>query len=1224
MRHAGIALLAVWCLVWASSAWASTHTTVTASVPQPRQIGVLDGLPSHRVNALAEDQQGYLWVATRDGLARYDGVGFRVWRVEDGLHDNEVWTVHVDARDRVWVGTRRGGLSMLDADRARFTHYTRQTHPAIGIDAVWVVTSTRDGAVWFGMAESGLYRLAPDGGLQRFEADPSAPDSLPSNAVAYLVPRSDGGLWVGTKDGLSFWNGQGFTRVAMPPDVAPLVEGLEADEQGNLWIGMHGGGVVHRPDGRVEHIPWRDPVLDRPVLHMLVEDQQGGRWYDTSSGLAREIDGRIQDVPLFSVTSRGAVRPSWSSAIQDREGGLWFASSDSGLWYLPASWRNFTVLQRRMGDPASLSNALVYGVAPTADGRLWMVGSGGGLDIVEPRTGVVEHRMSRVCGSRISRSVHESASGVVWVACVFQLLRLDPATGDARVWTHDQAQDPFIGSLPNSIAERPDGTLWFASHEGVQGRDADGRVIGTILPGDGRGLPAAVRPVRIVRTPQGAIWLSTTGGVFQLDAARNTFAPVAGSPGSHVSAMTYQGDDSVWLAGMGRLDEYRWDGARLTYRRGFDTSDGLPQVIPGDVAIDARGVLWITTVRGLLRLDPSTSRIRTYGVRDGLLSQEFSEHAIGISRDGYFAVGTAEGLLLFHPEQVKRRGTTPPLVLETLELRRGDEVVEGPPQGPLALRHGDTDLRVVARLLSFTDAHAHHYRFRLAGHETEWVYAGISAERVFPRLSPGDYSLFVEARTEDGDWIALAPISIRQTPPWWKTITALLTAALAVAVVLWGAAHVYRVRLKRRHAWHLAVEKRELAERASLAKTRFLATLGHEVRTPMTGVLGMSELLLDTPLDPRQRGYAESIRRAGNHLMGLVNDALDLARIEAGRLELDPQPFELARVVQDVAALCEPMARRKALAFETGIDEDVPAWVRGDPGRVRQILLNLVGNAVKFTERGRVGLQVRLEADGAICFVVSDTGPGLSEEQRDRLFRRFEQAESVRTASRYGGSGLGLAISQELSTAMDGRIDVESTLGVGTRFQVCLPLPLVSDPPRQQAGTGHDRLIAAVGLEILLVEDDQTVAEVIGGLLQSQGHQVVHVMHGLTALSEIAARSFDLALLDLDLPGIDGLTLAGMMRAHGFVQPMIAVTARADAGAEAAARASGFTGFLRKPLTGEMLSDALAWNWRPVRGEAPSDAELRRRRRDRPVAHPETAPRQAWHLLHKAVPRLRP
>ncbi len=247
--------------------------------------------------------------------------------------------------------------------------------------------------------------------------------------------------------------------------------------------------------------------------------------------------------------------------------------------------------------------------------------------------------------------------------------------------------------------------------------------------------------------------------------------------------------------------------------------------------------------------------------------------------------------------------------------------------------------------------------------------------------------------------------------------------------------------------WALAAwrerRRRRQVEQASLARNQFLANLGHEVRTPMTGVMGMSELLLDSPLDPRQRCQAEAIRQAGDHLLHLLDDALDFARLEAGRLPLDPRPFEIRALVAQVCALQAPLARQRDLRFVEAVAASVPARVHGDALRIRQVLFNLLGNAIKFTERGEVGLCVYIRADAPdlVCMAIHDTGPGLRRSHRARLFRRYEQGEGARTAARYGGSGLGLAISQELASAMGGRIIVESTPGRGTRFTVELPLP---------------------------------------------------------------------------------------------------------------------------------------------------------------------------------------
>jgi CheY-like chemotaxis protein len=242
--------------------------------------------------------------------------------------------------------------------------------------------------------------------------------------------------------------------------------------------------------------------------------------------------------------------------------------------------------------------------------------------------------------------------------------------------------------------------------------------------------------------------------------------------------------------------------------------------------------------------------------------------------------------------------------------------------------------------------------------------------------------------------------------------------------------------------------------------------------------------------------------------------------------------------------------------------------------RIKQVLLNLLGNAIKFTEHGSVGLHIAALGAQDVRFEVSDTGPGLNAEQASRLFRRFEQADA-RTSARYGGSGLGLAISQELAAAMEGHIEVESTPGRGTRFIVTLPLPRADPLPGTAGSAVTPTPGASRGLEVLLVEDDPTVAEVMVGLLGAQGHHVVHVAHGLAALARVAGGRFDLALLDLDLPGLDGLALARQLRAQGFSAPLLAVTARADADAEPLARAAGFDGFLRKPLTGGLLLAAI-------------------------------------------------
>ncbi|WP_159015488.1 hybrid sensor histidine kinase/response regulator [Cognatiluteimonas profundi] len=1142
--------------------------------PQPQQLTVVDGLPSNRINDIAEDAYGYLWIATSDGLARYDGIGFRTWRVGQGLRDNTVWAVHVDARNRVWVGTGKAGLAMLDVRRETFRYYDHASNPTIGSNDVWSIESTADGMLWFGTADGGLHRLAPDGSIVRYMPRPGDPRSLPDAAVGQLAVAPDGTLWIGTKNGVARWTGRDFDRLPGSALHAPAVNGLTIDADGALWIGTPRGVSVRYPDGSVSLSPW--PEYDKTLFHMLLRDREGIDWLDTFDGLGRDSEGTVRNVPLYSNSAHGAVKPSWSRAYEDREGGLWFASSDSGLWYLRPNWRRFSVLSRQAGDPGSPGNAFVHGIAPSRSGDMWLVGSGGVLDRLDPETGDIRHALTDAGAGYMPMEVREDHDGKVWISYYDGLARFDPETGATTRWSSQDAVDAALPGERAWLDETSDGSLWIVSEAGgVQQRDGEGHVLQSSQPGDPSGLPRGTHVSQAGLGPDGAPWIAGSQGLSVWNDGSHRLEPVPGAPRGMIDSFASGDDNTVWLARFGVLETYRWDGGGLRLLARYDQRQGVPALASEGMTVDSAGIVWLTSVRGLIRFDPATQSARVYGVRDGLPSQEFGERPVARVQDGRIAAATPEGLVLFDPAVVHPSANVPALVVESASVRRGDRRVELGQERNVTILHGDRDLRIVARLLTFDNAASSRYRFRLDHYDPQWVETDASGERIFSQLPPGRYTLQVKAKTADNVWSAVHLLSFRVDPPWWRTPWALAGFLVAAALLVWWLASAYRARLRQRNEMQLVEHKHAVAEQASLAKTRFLATLGHEIRTPMTGVMGMSELLLATALDKTQRSYTESIRRAGEHLLRLMNDALDLARIESGKLQLEHQPFALRTMLADVVELMRPLARHRGLEFHDSIAADVPAVVQGDPTRIRQILLNLLGNAIKFTEDGEIGLDVRTVGAGHVRFTVSDTGPGLNAEQTSRLFQRFEQADGARTAARYGGSGLGLAISQELASAMGGRIEVDSTPGKGTRFAVEMPLP---------EGSMHDGNVVRVTspdtqplrpLELLLVEDDATVAEVLRGLLQVQGHHVVHVAHGLAALAQSSRARFDIALLDLDLPGMDGMALARQLRAQGFKAPLLAVTARADADAEPLARAAGFNGFVRKPVTGQMLADAI-------------------------------------------------
>jgi len=1178
------------------------------------------GMSQNHIMCILQDSRGFMWFGTSDGLNKYDGYKFTIYKNDpkdnNSISNNYISGIVEDANGIIWIVARGGGLNRYDREKDQFTHFINDPKNTNSLSNNLATSISKDGG--------GHLWISTEDQLNQY--DPVRNTFLQYNINArFAFEDKQQQLWVGTyHDGLGKYNkkNNSFTYFRYnEKDISSIsndnVAVIFEDSKERLWIGTVGGGLnlFDRNTGKFRRFV---PDIHNPnslpatTVFAIGEDAAGNLWIGTENGGLAIFHPATEKFDIYQhdeIDNKSLSHNSIYCIYKDTDANMWTGTFSGGLNLTTTKSKKFGHFNHT-ADKNSLSNNNVLYIEENTDGKIWVATDGGGLNLFDPVTKNNVHyknepgNKNSICGNYVLHVTNDS-EGNTWIGTwgdgltvfnrkknTYQHFKNDPAdntslsSSNAWVIFEDKEKKIWVSALfgglnlynpaTNSFIRYNDGTTNSSTRKikSISEDDNGNLLLGT----DGAGVQVFNKRTK------------TFSGLTHID-NKNSLSD---------NRITFTRSDklgNLWIGTMAGLNYY---DTRKKWFTVYTTADGLPNNVIFGLLEDEKGMLWISTNRGLCRFDQRTKKFKNFGVQDGLQSYEFKIGSFCKARSGMFYFGGINGFNEFDPLKIKDDPFEPPLVLTNFELFNKAVSIARTEDDPSPLKKNISSTKEITlpysssvisfefASLNYAEADKKQYAYMLEGFDKTWNEIGTKRTATYTNLNPGKYVFKVKGKNNEGAWSTRTiAVTLTITPPYWLTwwfITAVLLTIIGAAIAF------YRYRMNSIHTQKEKLEKKVLeqtqqlllsaeeekkarleADEANKAKSVFLATMSHEIRTPMNGVIGMASLLSETSLTPEQQEYTKTISTCGDALLTVINDILDFSKIESGNMELEHRDFDLHTCIEEVLDVFAGKAGKQGLDLVYEIDPAIPVQIKGDSLRLRQVLVNLVSNAIKFTEKGEIFVRVSLankQKNGKLelRFEVKDTGIGIPADKMERLFKAFSQVDAS-TTRKYGGTGLGLIISEKLIQLMGGAIEVESKVNEGTTFIFSM---------QSAAGTQQERAYAAnyiIGMEdkrILVVDDNSTNRLILKKQLQMWKLAPTLASSAEEALHILATEpAFDLLLTDMQMPNMDGCEFAAIVNKAYPGLPMILLSSVGD---ERNKKYSGlFKSILTKPIKQEML-----------------------------------------------------